>query len=102
MAQAEEAEELIEQEKEEKNEGEKPEKKTSWFPKDYEHAGVAIAIKKKLLKDVAEVREINGRLMSLALKTGGGKIKFIAAYAPTAGKDIETQIDVYNRINEGD
>ena len=44
------------------------------------------------------MREVNGRLMSLTLNTGGSEIKFIAAYAPTAGKNTETKIDIYYEL----
>ena len=38
--------------------------------------------------------------MSLTLNIGGCEIKFIAAYARTAGKDTETKIDFYNELTK--
>ena len=58
---------------------------------DYEHAGVAIAIHKKWVHLVEEVREISGRTMTVILNTGGGKLALIATYAPTADKAENTK-----------
>ena len=51
---------------------------------DYEHAGVAIAVHRKWVKLVEEVRELSGRNMTVILKTGSGNIALTATYGPTA------------------
>ena len=53
---------------------------------DDEHAGVAIAVHKKWVHLVEEVREISGRTITVLIRTGSGGIAFIATYAPTADK----------------
>ena len=57
-----------------KGKGSAPTKKEA----DYEHAGVGIAIHKKLMKHVEEVREVNGRIMVLKLKAAGGDLALIS------------------------
>ena len=57
---------------------------------DYEHAGVAIAINQRWLKNLEEVKEVSRRIIVLEFKGAGGDIAFLSAYAPTAdskGKD---------------
>jgi len=51
---------------------------------DYEHAGVAIAVHRKWVKLVEEVRELSGRNMTVILKTGIGDLALTATYGPTA------------------
>ena len=51
---------------------------------DYEHAGVAIAVHKKWVKLIEEVRELSGRNMTIILKTGSGDLALTATYGPTA------------------
>ena len=58
---------------------------------DYEHAGVAIAVHKRLIKTVEEVREISGRNITAILDTGSGKTSFTATYGPTAEASEKTK-----------
>ena len=51
---------------------------------DYEHAGVAIAVHKKWIKSVEEVRELSGRNITVILDTASGKTAFTSSYGPTA------------------
>ena len=51
---------------------------------DYEHAGVAIAVHRRWVSLVEEVRETSGRNMTVILKTGSGKLALTATYGPTA------------------
>ena len=64
-----------------KGKGKPPAKKES----DYEHAGVGIAIHRNMMKHVEEVREVNGRVRVLKLKTAGGDMVFMSVYGPTTG-----------------
>ena len=63
-----------------KGKGKPPAKKES----DYEHAGVGTAIHRNMMKHVEEVREVNGRVIALKLKTAGGDMVFMSVYGPTA------------------
>jgi len=45
---------------------------------------VAIAVHKKWIKIVEEVRELSGRNMTVILNTGSGKLAMTATYGPTA------------------
>ena len=58
---------------------------------DYEHAGVAIAIHRKWVNLVEEVREISGRNMTVILNTGSGKLALTATYGPTAESKENTK-----------
>lgn len=58
---------------------------------DYEHAGVAIAVHRKLVKLMEEVREISGRNMTVILKTGSGDLALTATYRPTAEGSEKTK-----------
>ena len=51
---------------------------------DYEHAGVAIAVHRRWVRLVEEVRETSGRNMTIILKTGSGNMALTATNGPTA------------------
>lgn len=65
---------------------------------DCENAGVAIAIKNKWVKYINTVQPINGRVMYITLNAAGGKIAFIAAYAPTAQANTEQKEKFYDTL----
>ena len=71
-----------------------------WEAPDYEHRGVGIAIHRKHLNCLKEVRPINGRLISLTLNSKGNNINFISAYAPTAQSSMETKDTFYEELND--
>ena len=64
---------------------------------DYEHAGVAIAVHKKWIKTVEEVRELSGRNMTVILNTGSGKLAMTATYGPTAEASEKKQKPILGR-----
>ena len=47
---------------------------------DYEHAGVAIAVHRRWVSLVEEVRETSGRNMTVILKSGSGKLALTASH----------------------
>ena len=64
---------------------------------DYEHAGVAIAVHKKWVKLIEEVRELSGRNMTIILKTGSGDLALTATYGPTAEASDKKQKSLLGR-----
>jgi hypothetical protein len=74
--------------------------------KDFEHAGVGIAINKKWLNNVVQVKEISGRLMTIKLDTATGGITIFSVYAPTASRPLNEKEAFYDsltkEINETD
>lgn len=78
----------------------KKEKRNTHFnAPDYEHAGVAIMIRTRLLKYTKIVQPISGRLMYLILKAEGGNLAIINAYAPTAMAPTEKKDMFYENLN---
>ena len=72
---------------------------------DYEHAGVAIAIHQRWLKDLEELKEVSGRIIVLKSKGAGGDIAFLSACAPTAvstGKDKDDFDDYLAKTVRGE
>ena len=59
---------------------------------DYENAGVGIVVKNNLLNAIKNVKQINGRMMSLTLASYGFDVTIITAYAPQSNYDTEKKI----------
>ena len=59
---------------------------------DYENAGVGIVVKNSLLNAFKNVKQINGRMMSLTLASYGFDVTIITAYAPQSNYDTEKKI----------
>ena len=56
---------------------------------DFENAGVGIVVKNYLLNSIKNVRQVNGRVMSLTFASHGYDVTFVCAYAPHSGYPTE-------------
>ena len=52
---------------------------------DFENAGVGIVVKTYLLRSIKNVRQMNGRVMSMTFASHGYGVTFVCAYAPHSG-----------------
>ena len=67
---------------------------------DFEHAGVGIAIKKKWLNNIKEVKEVSGRIMVVTLAAVGGDIHFVSVYAPPADHKLQKKEAFYDELSQ--
>ena len=65
---------------------------------DYDRAGVAIAIWKKWLFSITEVKEQSRRVISTALKAEAGDITFTSTYSPSTDHDIKERETFYEKL----
>ena len=66
---------------------------------DFEHAGVGIAIRKKWLNNIKEVKEISGRIMVVTLTAVGGDLHFVSVYAPPADHKLQKKEAFYDELS---
>ena len=67
---------------------------------DFEHAGVGIAIRKKWLNNIKEVKEVSGRVMVVTLAAVGGDIHFVSVYAPPADHKLQKKEAFYDELSQ--
>ena len=67
---------------------------------DYENAGVGIVVKNSLLNAFKNVKQINGRMMSLTLASYGFDVTIITAYAPHSNDDTEMKENFYDNLSD--
>ena len=65
---------------------------------DREHAGVGIVIHKRLKPFLYEVRQNNGRMMAIRLRSHGMNLAFLCCYAPHSGHPTETKESFYESL----
>lgn len=65
---------------------------------DREHAGVGIVIHKRLKPFLYEVRQNNGRMMAIRLRSHGMNLAFLCCYAPHSGHSTETKESFYESL----
>ena len=67
---------------------------------DFEHAGVAIAVRKKWKNNIKEVREVSGRIILVTLAAAGGDLHFVSVYAPPANHSTKKKESFYEALSE--
>jgi hypothetical protein len=67
---------------------------------DFEHAGVAIAVRKKWKNNIKEVREVSGRILLVTLAAAGGDLHFVSVYAPPADHSTKKKESFYEALSE--
>ena len=67
---------------------------------DREHAGVGIAIHRWLIPFLYEVKQTNGRLMAVRLRSHGINLAFLCCYAPHSGHTTEVKESFYESLQQ--
>lgn len=67
---------------------------------DREHAGVGIAIHRWLIPFLYEVKQTNGRLMAVRLRSHGINLAYLCCYAPHSGHTTEVKESFYESLQQ--
>ena len=67
---------------------------------DREHAGVGITIHRWLIPFLYEVKQTNGRLMAVRLRSHGINLAFLCCYAPHSGHTTEVKESFYESLQQ--
>ena len=64
----------------------------------WEYAEVGIVLHKKFKPYLYEVKQMNGRIMAIKLRSKGMNLSFVCCYAPHSGHSSDTKEDFYDSL----
>ena len=66
---------------------------------DIERAGVGIVLSKHMKHFLADVQQVNGRIMSIKLRSKGRNLRFVSCDAPHSGYSTDDKIDFWETLS---
>ena len=71
-----------------------------WSGQDKHYSGVAILIKKHLLRDDCEIKYVSDRIIYISTFIYGQRSSIISAYAPTNAYEIDQKLEFYDNLQK--